>query len=140
MSACSYFSAVEDPSYMSRFYVVYFVFTALVALNRLAICVMYPLRELLYCFKLNKLNVFSPEFLQPIGPRIVLLPGWQGYKDDVVTPVEKISMMRRLKIKGCSEERAFVSAATPSSPEQTRTSTARQLPTVCLDQPPVLYL
>lgn len=125
---------------MSRFYVVYFVFTALVALNRLAICVMYPLRELLYCFKLNKLNVFSPEFLQPIGPRIVLLPGWQGYKDDVVTPVEKISMMRRLKIKGCSEERAFVSAATPSSPEQTRTSTARQLPTVCLDQPPVLYL
>lgn len=100
---------------MSRFYVVYFVFIVLVALNRLAICVMYPLRELFYCLKLNKLNVLSPEYLQPIGPRIVLLPGWHGYKDDVVTPVEKISMMRQLKLKGCNEERTFVSAPMPPS-------------------------
>eukprot|EP00967_Tisochrysis_lutea_P058056 scaffold73751_cov33-Tisochrysis_lutea.AAC.3 len=109
MSACSYFSAQEDPDFMTRFYLAYFVLAGLIALNRIIIFVVYPLREFICCLKLNRLHVFSPQYLQPIGPEIVRLPGWYGYELDVVTPVEKISMMRRLKMRGCTEERAFVS-------------------------------
>jgi len=107
MSACSYFSAVEDVEYMTRFYVIYFVFAALVALNRAAICIMYPMRELFYCFRLNGSKVVSAEYLQPLGPEFTKKPGYDGYKDDVMTPMEKLTKMRTLPIKSCSEPRAL---------------------------------
>lgn len=110
MSACSYFSAVEDPGLMSSFWAAYFVMALLLALNRISIIIMFPIREFIMCFKINGWGAASLEYATPLAPERLKAAHESGFKADMITPPMKIAMMRNHPMKGCTDERIFVSA------------------------------